>query len=104
MIKTILIYLLLSIIVVLAARYVHMMLIYIDLAYNYCSLHLFHFLNISAMGRFTHRIITLSLLPVFITAIPALLYWLIKRKNMPHFIAITWLIWLVIVMSDILVL
>lgn len=104
MMKQTLIYIFLSIIVVLASRYVHMLLVYIDLLYNYLSLQLAPFLNHSAIGRSAHRILTLVILPIAITGIPALLYRLFKGKIMPHFIAITWLVWFVIVLSEILVL
>ncbi|AGH53452.1 hypothetical protein LPE509_01361 [Legionella pneumophila subsp. pneumophila LPE509] len=43
------------------------------------------------------------LLPIIIAGIPALIYRALKGKDMPHFIAIVWIIWTIIVLSDILI-
>ena len=97
------IYLLLSILVVLFATYAHLAVVYIDMFFTYINLKLTPIFSQTGWGLVVRKMLVLVLLPVAITAVPALVYRLIKGSNMPHFIAITWVIWTVIVLSDILV-
>ena len=97
------IYLLLSIIVVLFAQYVHLLIVYLDIFYTFINVKLAPIFSGSPMGIIIRKVMTLTLLPVIIAAIPALIYQAIKRKPMPYFIEITWFLWLVIVLSKVLI-
>ena len=103
MLRHSLIYLVLSILVVLFAKYVGLFVLYIDLFFTYVNVKLTPIFSQTGWGFLIREVLALVLLPVIITAIPAFLYRLIKGGDMPHFIAITWIIWTVIVLSNILV-
>ncbi|MDI1351346.1 MAG: hypothetical protein PSV35_01035 [bacterium] len=98
-----LIYLLLSILVVLFAKYAHLLIVYIDVFFTYINLKLTPIFSQTGWGLIIRKILVLMVLPLLITAIPALIYRAIKGREMPHFIAIAWVIWTVIVLSDILI-
>ncbi|CAM4438749.1 hypothetical protein ACD661_01620 [Legionella lytica] len=103
MLRQSLIYLGLSILVVIFAKYAHLVVVYVDMFFTYVNVKLTPIFSQTGWGLVIRKILVLVLLPVTLTAIPALLYKAIKGKEMPHFIAITWTIWTVIVLSDILV-
>lgn len=103
MIRQTLVYLFISIVVVLFAKYTHLLIVYIDMLYTYVNVTLAPVFNNTDLGIMIRRVLTLVLLPVIISGIPALIYRLIKRQNMPYYIEITWIIWLIIVLSKILI-
>ena len=103
MLKQSIIYLVLSIIVVLFAKYANLLIVYIDMIYTIINVKLAPIFNNSNLGIMIRKVITLVFLPVCIAAIPALIYRAIKGQHMPYFIGITWLLWLVIVLSKVLI-
>lgn len=103
MLRQSLIYLLLSILVVIFAKYAQLIIVYIDLFFTYVNLKLTPIFSQTGWGLVVRKILVLVLLPAAITAVPALVYRIFKGGDMPHFIAITWVIWTIIVLSDILV-
>ena len=102
MYKKSLIYLLISIVVVVLAKYIDMCLIYLDLAYTYINVQLNSVFSPSPTGIFIRKVVTLSVLPVAIAAIPSLIYRLIKGKVMPYFFELVWGLWLILVLSKLL--
>ena len=103
MFKQGLIYLLLSIIVVLLAKYANLLIIYIDLVYTQINITLVPIFSSSELCVMIRKIVTLVMIPVLIAAIPALVYYAIKRRQMPYFFEITWVLWLVIALSKVLI-
>lgn len=103
MLRQSLIYLLLSILVVVFAKYAHLLVVYVDVFFTYVNLKLTPIFSQTGWGLVIRKILVLVALPVALAAIPALIYKAFKGKEMPHFIAITWTLWTVIVLSDILV-
>lgn len=103
MLKQGLIYLLLSILVVLFAKYTHLIIVYIDMVYTIINVKLAPIFSNSDTGIMIRKVISLVLLPVLIAAIPALIYRVIKGGQMPYFFEITWLLWLIIVLSKVLI-
>lgn len=103
MLRQFLIYLTLSILIVLFAKYAHLLIVYIDMFFTYVNIKLTPVFSQTGWGLVIRKILVLMILPLIITAIPALIYRTIKGSEMPHFIAITWVIWTVIVLSDILI-
>ena len=103
MLKQSLIYLILSVVIVLFAAYAHLIIVYIDLFYTLINVKLTPIFSNSPLGMLIREVIALALLPVLVAAIPALIYWAIKGKTMPYFIEMTWLLWLVIVLSKVLI-
>lgn len=103
MLRQSLIYLLLSIFVVVFARFAHMLIVYIDMLYAFINIKLTPIFSQGGLGIVIRKVILLVLIPVLIAAIPALSYRLIKGKDMPYFIELTWCLWLVIVLSNVLI-
>ena len=103
MLRQSLIYLLLSILIVIFAKYAHLIIVYVDVFFTYINFLLTPIFSQTGWGLVIRKILVLTLLPVILAAVPALLYKAIKGKEMPHFFAITWVFWTVIVLSDIIV-
>lgn len=97
------IYLLLSILVVVFAKYAHLVVIKFDLAFNYVYLKLTPYFAQLGLSVILGKTIVLMLLPIVVVGIPALLYRLIKGKDMPHMLAATWILWTILVLSTILI-
>lgn len=103
MLRHFLIYLTLSVLVIVFSKYAHLLVVYVDVFFTYVNVLLTPIFSQTGWGLVIRKTLVLVLLPVVLTAIPALLYKAFKGKEMPHFIAITWTLWTVIVISDILV-
>ena len=97
------IYLALSVIIVAFAQYAHLLVLYLDILYTYTHLELSPFFSTTRAGIILRGVITLTLLPILITAIPALAYRAVKGKMMPYYYEATWFIWLMIVVSKIII-
>ncbi|MCP0914211.1 MULTISPECIES: hypothetical protein [Legionella] len=96
-------YLLFSILLVACAKYAHLLIVYVDMFYTYVNLKLMPVFSSSKLGVMIREIITLVFIPVCIVAVPAFIYRLVKGKSLPYFILATWLLWLIIVLSNILI-
>ncbi len=46
-------------------------------------------------GNLARELIALLVLPVVVSAIPTMIYWIIKRHWFPYFMEIVWVVWLV---------
>lgn len=92
-------YLILSLLAVFFAKYVHMGIIYVDMLYTYLNLTLSTLIE----GSWLRNVVIMVFLPLAIAGIPALLYRLIKKQNMPYFLPLTWFLWLVFVLSNVLI-
>ncbi|KTD27532.1 hypothetical protein [Legionella maceachernii] len=103
MLRQSLIYLLLSIVVVVFARFAHMLLVYIDMLYALINIKLTPIFSQVGLGAVIRKVILLVLIPVIIAAIPALSFRLVKGKEMPYFMELTWCLWLVVVLSNVLI-
>jgi len=103
MLRQSLIYLALSIIVVLTANYVHLLVVYLDIIYIKASLALAPLFSNNHAGVVLRGVIILTLLPICITGLPALFYRLVKGNTMPYYFEATWLLWLVVVISKIII-
>lgn len=103
MLKQGIIYLVLSILAVLLAKYVHILIIYIDLFYTLINLKLAPIFSTSHTSTMIREVLTLVVIPVLLTAIPGTIYWVIQKKRMPYFTEISWFLWLVIVLSKVLI-
>jgi len=103
MLKQSLLYLLLSLLVIMFAKYAKLFIVYADLFYTYVNTFLEPLFGSGFVGEVFRNLVTLVLVPLSIAAVPALIYWLIKRKHMPYFVELTWLLWLIIAMSSYLI-
>ena len=98
-----LIYILLSLVIVLFSKYFHLLIVYLDMLYTYVNVHIIPVFNQTPLALFIIKVAILALLPISLAAIPAIGYRLVKGKTIPHFIALTWIIWLIIVLSKVLI-
>ena len=103
MLKQSLIYLALSLVVVAFANYTHLLVVYLDILYTHANLALAPLFSNSHAGIILRGVIVLTLLPICITAVPALLYRALKGHTMPYYFEVTWMIWLVLVISKIII-
>ena len=103
MLRQSLIYLLLSVLVVVFARYANLMIVYIDMFFTFVNLKLAPVFNTTGWGLVIRKMLVLMILPLIIAGIPALIYRAIKGSEMPHFIALVWVLWTVIALSDIVI-
>lgn len=92
-------YFVLSLLAVLCAKYVHTGIIYIDMLYTYTNVTIAPY----AESHWIRNVIIMIGLPLIITGIPALIYRLIKKQNMPYFLESTWILWLVFVLCNVLI-
>lgn len=105
MLKQGIIYLILSILVVLFAKYALLFIVYIDMIYTYFEINLTPIFSGNSYGTLIRNVLSLTLLPVIIAGIPALIYRAVKGKGkqMPYFLELAWVLWLIIVLSKVLV-
>ncbi|MDF1684422.1 MAG: hypothetical protein P1U36_07155 [Legionellaceae bacterium] len=103
MLKQSLLYLVLSILVIIFAKYTKLFVLYTDIFYTYINTVLEPLFGSGFVGEIFRNVFTLVLVPLALAGIPALIYWLIKRKRMPYFIELTWILWLIIAMSSYLI-
>ncbi|KTD61411.1 hypothetical protein [Legionella spiritensis] len=103
MLRQSILYLVISVLVVVFAKYAHLLILYIDMLYAYVNVRLNSVFSHTGIGIAIRKIILITVLPIVIAAVPALIYQLIKRKQMPYLIQLTWCLWLVIVLSNVLI-
>lgn len=103
MLKQSLVYLILSLLVVLFATYAKVFCIYVNLLYVYINNLLEPLFGTGLMGEVFRDMVTLSITPCALAAIPALIYWLIKRKKMPYLLELIWVFWLTLALSSYLI-
>lgn len=103
MIKQSILYLALSILIILFAAHVKFVFVYVNILYLHINQFIEPLFGTGFVGELFRDLFTLILTPLTIAAIPAGIYWLIKRKKMPHFIELTWFFWLVLAMSSYLI-
>lgn len=94
---------LLSILTVLFAQYAHLLIVYIDMLYASLNLRLVPVFSQTGIGIGLRKVILLVFLPIAIAGVPALIYRLIKGSTMPYLIELTWFLWIVIALSNILI-
>lgn len=105
MLRQFLIYLIMSILVVVFARYAHILVVYIAMLFTFLKVKLGPVFSQNGWGLIVRNIIILVILPLILSSIPALSYRLFKGKGreMPHFLILTWIFWIIIVFSILLV-
>lgn len=103
MLKQIVIYLIASILVILFARFAYEILSYIHAAFLYAGQLITPFFNLLDLGLLSRKICILIVVPLAFTGIPALIYKAVNGKQMPWFMESTWILWLILVLSHILI-
>jgi hypothetical protein len=102
MLKHAVIYLIISILAILFSSQVLNLMYLIHQIFNTLTVHLSPVLQIFDLGIKTSEVCLLVIIPVALTGVIALVYYAIKRKSMPYFIELTWIFWVLLVLSNIL--
>jgi uncharacterized membrane protein len=50
----------------------------------------------SSAGLLIAHVLSLVIIPIVIALIPAFIYWLIYRTEMPHWLVIVWIVWVML--------
>ena len=103
MLRQSMLYLLCSVLVVILKKYAKLLLLYIDVIFTHVSVMLNPVLSKIGLGNPIQKILILALTPVLIASIPGGIYYLFNRRTMPYFFELTWCIWLIIVLSNLLI-
>lgn len=96
-------YVSLSILMVVLAKYVNQVIVFIAYLYDYVDDHLEVLFNTSPAGILSRNTLALVVCPLLITGIPALGYYAIKQSKMPYFLETTWLVWIIMVLGNTMV-
>ncbi len=103
MLKQSLVYLSLSLLIILFASYAKTFFVYVNLFYVYLNTWLEPLFGQGLIGEAFRDMLTLMLTPFVLAGIPALIYWLVKRKKMPYFLTLIWAFWLILALSSYLI-
>jgi len=76
---------------------------YIHSAFLYVGNFITPFFNLLDLGLLARKICILMIVPLTFTGIPALIYKAVNGKTMPWFMEATWILWLILVLSHILI-
>ena len=92
-------YLLLTGLSVYFATYVHIALIYVDTLFVFVNdVLIYYFPNGWLAETITQLVLSFGLV-----SIPGGIYWLLKRQQMPYFLEITWVLWIIFYCSNVLI-
>ncbi len=95
MIRQIIALLLLSLAIIYSMTYSQQLLQWIVLAQNWISDLLTQVFSGGPAGDLIRKLLALLVIPIAISLIPALIYFLVKRHWFPYFMHIVWTIWLI---------
>lgn len=98
-----LMYLLLSMLVVLFAEHAQLLIVYIDMVYTWVNVNLAPIFSSVGLSNMVRQVFVLLMIPICLAAIPALAYKAIKGNKMPYLIELSWLFWLILVLSKVLI-
>jgi len=99
MLKTAIVLLLISVVAVLFQSELAYLIHYLLLANNKLAHGLGNIFSSGPTGRVILETITLFVIPVVITAVIALLWLLVRRKQMPHIVATVSVLWTILLVT-----
>lgn len=95
MIKHIFLILLLSVAMVMAMPYAQQLVGYLITAHDWISDILKDVFTGGQAGNILRELIALLSIPFIVALIPAVIYWIARRRWLPGFMEIMWVVWLV---------
>ncbi len=95
MIKQIIAIILFSLIITIGMPYAQQGLQYIISAHDWISDQLTQVFSGGQAGNIIRNTITLLTIPVLISLVPALIYWIVKRSWFPYFAEVIWVLLLI---------
>lgn len=96
MFKQLSILIILSTVLLIFAQHTQLMLSYLDASHTLLNAKLSYIFNTSTAGNTTQEVTCLLAIPLLLTVLPAVIYWLFKRKAMPYFYHVLWTIWIIL--------
>jgi hypothetical protein len=93
MLKQIIIIIVLSLLVVVSMPYAQKGLEYLVSAHNWVDQILIQVFSGGQVGNILRALIALLAIPLLVSLIPAIIYWLVKRKWFPYFMETLWIVW-----------
>ena len=88
-----------SLIYIALATQAAVMVHYLNFAHQFMVDKLTYVFAGGQTGQFLKQALALILLPLAITAVPALIYYGVKRRSMPYFIHLLWAVWIALATS-----
>ncbi len=95
MLKQIIAIIVLSVAIILSLSYAQQAIQLLVAAHDWISNLLTDVFSGGQAGNLARGLIALLALPVLVGAIPALIYWMIRRHWFPYFMEVVWIVWLV---------
>src|SRR3990167_3563505 len=95
MLKHIIAITVISLIIIVSMPYAQQMLQYIVAAHDWISDMLKEVFSVDQAGNIIRQLIALLVIPLVVSLIPAIIYWLARRQKLPCFIELVWVVWLV---------
>jgi hypothetical protein len=94
MLKNFIVLILLSLAVIFGTKHLHPIILVLVSAHDWISQLLLQVFSGGELGSAVRNLISLILVPLFIGAIPATVYWFSKHRQFPYFMHIVWVMWL----------
>lgn len=95
MIKHIIVLLLFSLAVIFGAHHIHPIIVVLLSSHDWISQLLLQVFTGGQAGNTARQLIALLAIPVFIALIPALVFWVARRRFFPYFFQTIWVLWLI---------
>lgn len=95
MLKQLIILLLLSLVVIFGTQYILPLISVVLSTHHWVSQSLLQIFTGGKAGNAIREFIALWFVPLCLTLIPTLIFWLAKRRFFPYFFHTLWVIWLV---------
>lgn len=97
MLKHILLLIVLSIIVIIGLHQLALFLHWIGYGHAWLAGKFNLLFSGISFGFLISRVLALIIIPLIVALIPAFIYWLIKRSEMPHLFLVVWIIWIMLI-------
>lgn len=97
MLKHILLLIVLSIVVIIGLHQLAIFLHWIGYGHAWLAGKFNLLFSGISFGFLISRVLALIIIPLIVSLIPAFIYWLIKRSEMPHLFLVVWIIWIMLI-------
>lgn len=95
LLKNLVVLVILNLFIIFGLKHVQPLVLVLVSAHDWISQLILPFFPGSEVGLDTRHLLSLLIMPLFLAAIPALIYWLAKRRFFPYFMHVVWVFWLV---------
>ena len=95
MLKHIIAITVISLIIIISMPNTQKMLQYVFPPPDWFSAMLKEVFSVDQAGDIIRQLIALLVIPLVVSLIPAIIYWLARRQKLPYFMELVWVVWLV---------